>query len=91
MTLEKEEGEGQEDENEADLERREGRRHLVGPGCIKPEFFFSSPSSSSAQILIYVRARAEPSSEIPLPSEPEPSSARISHLLSSPSRAWLGF
>ena len=40
MTLEKEEGEGQEDENEADLERREGRRHLVGPGCIKPEFFF---------------------------------------------------
>ena len=51
--------------------------------------FFSS--SSSARILIYVRARAEPSSEIPLPSEPKPSLARKSNLLSSPSRAWLGF
>ena len=88
MTLEKEEGEGQEDENEADLERREGRRHLVGPGCIKPDFFFPSPSSSSARILIYVRARAEPSSEIPLPSEPEPSLARKSNLLLSPSQKW---
>ena len=53
--------------------------------------FFLSPSSSSARNLIYVRARSDPSSEIPLLSQPEPSSARISHLLLSPSRAWLGF
>ena len=46
---------------------------------------------SPAWDLIYVRARAEPSSEIPLPSEPEPSLARISNLLSSRSQAWLWF
>ena len=33
---------------------------------------------SSAQNLIYIRAGAEPSLEIPIPLEPEPSSARIS-------------
>ena len=45
--------------------------------------FLSSPSSSLARNLIYIQARAEPSLEIPLSSKPEPSLARISHLLGS--------
>ena len=56
-------------------------------GCIEPGNLVSSPISSPALNLIYARAQAEPISEIPLPSEPEPSSARISNLLSSPNRA----
>ena len=48
-------------------------------GCIEPVFFFSL-SLSLAQNRIYVRARAEPSLEIPLPSETEPSFARKSNL-----------
>ena len=39
-------------------------------GCMKPRQFSLSPSSSPAWKLIYVRARAEPSSEIQLPSKP---------------------
>ena len=63
----------------------------LGIRVYEPGIFFSSSISSPAQNLIYVRAQAEPSFEIPLPSEPEPSLARKSNLLSSPSRAWLGF
>ena len=44
-------------------------------GCSKPGTFIPSPSSSPAQNLIYVRAQAEPSWEIPLPFSSEPSSA----------------
>ena len=59
------------------------------PGRIELENFILSLSSSPAQNLIYVRVWAKASSELPLPSETKMSSARISHLLSSPSRTWL--
>ena len=53
--------------------------------------FLSSPSLSLDENMVYVRARAEPRSEIPLPFEPEPRSAWISNLLSRPCQAWLRF
>ena len=55
------------------------------PGCIEPGNYFPSPSSSPARNLIYIRARAEPSSEIPPAFEAEPSLARILNWF--PSRA----
>ena len=58
------------------------------PGCIEPGNNFWAQASAH---LIYVWARAAPSLEIQLTSEPEPSSARISNLLLSQSQAPLGF
>ena len=50
-----------------------------------------SLSSTSAWNMIYVWAWAEPTLEIPLPSEPESSQAWTYDLLLNTSRAWLGF
>ena len=58
-------------------------------GCFNPRFFWSILSPSPAQNMINVRARAGPSSEIPIPSEPKPISAPISNLCLSPNKACL--
>ena len=60
-------------------------------GCIEQVNYFLSTSISPARNLIYVRARAEPSSEMPLPSEPQSSLAWKANFLLSPSRACLRF
>ena len=56
-------------------------------GWIRQAFF--CPSLSPAQNLM--RARAESSSEIPLSSKPEQSSAPMCNMLWSPSRSWIRF
>ena len=71
--------------------QRKATKYTLTNQGVSSQDFFPIPSSSSARNLIYVQARAKPSSEIQIPSEPELSSARISHMLSSLSRAWLGF
>ena len=53
--------------------------------------FLLSPNLSLIWNLIYVRARAEPISELPLPSKPKPSAAGISHLLLSPNQSQLKY